>query len=90
LRDEESVQVGLLFGRLAEDEYNGRQGYGCVQRAEIVFGLRHGVNLTGHAGAVRVLDRTFDKAGLGREHAGEDTGDEKVLSDDSMHIGGPN
>ena len=77
LRGEEAVQIGLLFGRLLEDERDGRQGFGRIQRTEIVFGLRHGVNVTCQADAARILDGTFDEAGLGGEGAGQDTSDEK-------------
>jgi hypothetical protein len=42
--------------------------------------------MTCHAGAVRILDRTFNQARLGVEGAAEDTRDEKVLWDDATHI----
>ena len=81
LRGEEAVQVGLLFGRLLKDEGDGRQDGGRVQRTEIVFGLRHGVKVTRQADATRILNGTFDEAGLGGKGAGQDTSDKKESYD---------
>jgi hypothetical protein len=39
-----------------------------------------------HAGALRVLNGTSDEARLGGKGAGENTSEEKGLSDDAMHI----
>jgi hypothetical protein len=75
LRGEEAVEIGPLFGCRAEDQRNGRQGYGSVQRAEIVLHLRHGVNVTCHA----------DEERLGGERCGEDTSDEKGSWNDFAH-----
>ena len=80
---EEPVEIGLLSGRLLEDERDGGQGNGSVQWAEIILRRRHGVNMTCQAGAMRVLDRTLDEARLGGEDAGQDTSDEKRLWDES-------
>ena len=85
LRGEKRVKVGLLFGRLAEDQRDGRQGDAGVQRAEIVLGLRQRVNVPIHPNALRVPNLTFDEARLSADGAGENTSDEKGPYEAAMH-----
>lgn len=85
LRGKQAVEVGLLCGRLTEDDRDGLQGDGGVHGAEIVFGLRHGLNVTRHAKALCVLNRTFYEARLSGQGSGQYTCDEKGLWD-AMHV----